>query len=212
MSGTLAQLFPDWLPIVLVGGRSLRFGRDKLLESLTIALGTPNFGQGEFLVDRPIAALRAVFGPRITLVGQCDAAVAARADAHLADPRDGCGPLGGIVTALRSIANTDHAGIFVLAGDLPLIDSATIRAILAAAKGLPYALAVLGHSGHLEPCIGLYRSAAMVPLAAHLESGRHALHDALDPALIHAVAVPPRLCLNINRLADLSRLKPLSPS
>ena len=49
-------------PVVLVGGQSSRFGRDKLIESV----------HGELLVSRPINALRAVFGNRVAIVGECD--------------------------------------------------------------------------------------------------------------------------------------------
>lgn len=207
MNDAPAQPFPNCTPIVLVGGRSVRFGRNKLLEPLPGG-GGGGEGASEFIVDRPIVALRAVFGPRVALVGRCDPAVASRADTLITDPLDDRGPLSGIVTALR----TARSDIFVLAGDLPLIEAAIVRAVMAASQSAPFALAVLAHSGHLEPCIGLYRFAALDALTTHLESGRRSLHNALDPAIVHSVPVPPRLCLNINHLHDLSALAPLPPT
>src|SRR5262245_5365872 len=79
-------------PVVLTGGRSTRFGSDKLRARLD--------DDGTLLIDRPIAALRAVFGPRVALVGDCDPAVAARADLIIRDLHPGRGPIGGILSAL----------------------------------------------------------------------------------------------------------------
>src|SRR5262245_59553696 len=78
-------------PIVLVGGKSTRFGRDKLREVV---------GDG-WLVDRPIAALREVFGARVAVVGECDDEVAQRGDRVITDRFPGVGPIGGIVSALE---------------------------------------------------------------------------------------------------------------
>ena len=50
-------------PIVLVGGSSRRFGRDKLREPVAGPDGSVGW-----LVDRPIAALRGVFG-RVVMGG-----------------------------------------------------------------------------------------------------------------------------------------------
>ncbi len=67
MTAKAARPSPQFLatiqPVVLVGGRSTRFGRDKLREPVGCAR--------EPLVQRPIRALRAVFGPRVMLVGEC---------------------------------------------------------------------------------------------------------------------------------------------
>ena len=66
MSDSLLDLIQ---PVVLVGGKSRRFGRDKLREPI-------GESRAEWLVDRPIRALREVFGARVAVVGECDADVA----------------------------------------------------------------------------------------------------------------------------------------
>ena len=145
-------------PVVLVGGRSRRFGRDKLQEPL---------GDG-WLVDRPITALREVFGRVVMVVGDCDPAVAARADGHLADRYPGTGPAGGILAALESLGGS----VLVLAGDLPRVTARTVRAVLDSAESNPRAVAAMARAAKPEPCVALYRAAAAGILQGCVESGR----------------------------------------
>lgn len=175
-------------PIVLVGGASRRFGRDKLREPV---------GEG-LLVDRPIGALRDVFGPRVATVGQCHPEVAALADLDIPDLYFACGPAGGILSAL----DLTRGDVFVLAGDLPRITPATIRAILAGAAGSPACWAALARTDRIEPCIGLYRRAAIPPLCAAVANG-HPLWEAIPPE--HRVDVPtdPREAMNANTIEEL---------
>lgn len=178
-------------PIVLVGGQSLRYGRDKLREPVGLS------GE-EWLVDRPIGALREVFGPRVALVGECDPAVAARGDLLLADQYPGAGPAGGILAALEQVTGD----VFVLAGDLPNISALTVRAILRTAAtsdgdAVP-PWTVLAQSGGVQPCIGLYRRAILPLLAERLRLGRRSLHDLVPAARQHLVAVDAREVLNVN--------------
>lgn len=148
-------------PIVLCGGLSSRFGSNKLLAPLPPA--KPASG-GAFplghavtvMVDRPIAALRAVFGSRVLLAGHCESAVLERADGVIHDPYPAIGPAGGILAALEACP----AGVFVLSGDLPWIDAATIMTLCNASDAAPDAAAVLAVGEMVEPCIGIYRARA----------------------------------------------------
>lgn len=176
-------------PVVLVGGKSLRFGRDKLLEPVP----------GGVLVDRPIAALRAVFGPRVLTVGECDPRVGARADGTIWDRYPGAGPIGGILSALEATG----IGVFVLGGDLPAMDDTGVGSILAAAAARPAAAAVLARGAKPEPCIGLYRPAAAARLRSHLRTGRASLFDAIPPDEAVHVSLPPSQLVNANEPRDL---------
>ncbi|MBK9189871.1 MAG: molybdenum cofactor guanylyltransferase [Phycisphaerales bacterium] len=180
-------------PVVLVGGRSRRFGRDKLREVI-------DDSERVWLVDRPIAALREVFGPRVHVVGECDAAIAARADASLHDPYQGVGPLGGILAALEST----RGGVFVLSGDLVSITPLVIRQVLdASLAAQPHVLAVLASSDRIEPCIGVYTPGARPYLAQSLAAGRRALIDAIPRECLLLVPVDPAVTRNVNRPGDL---------
>ena len=178
-------------PIVLVGGRSRRFGRDKLLEPV---------GQG-VLVDRPIGALRAVFGPRVLVVGECDPRVAARADGALWDRYPGAGPIGGILSALEATG----LAVFVLGGDLARMDADAVRLLLAEAARSPDAVAVVAESDRPEPCIGLYRPAAAGALSRAIVAGHNTLHIALESLPVHRVPLPAWVLTNVNTPADLPR-------
>lgn len=178
-------------PIVLAGGKSRRFGRDKLREPV---------GEG-WLIDRPIAALREVFGPRVAVVGVCDPEVAARADAVIEDRYPGVGPIGGIVSALEASARA----VFVLAGDLPAAAPVDVRAIRDAARGRPDAWAVLAGRGEPEPCFGIYRPPSLAPLRRALAEERHALREALPRDQVVLVDLPPASLTNANTPDDLRR-------
>ena len=177
-------------PIVLVGGRSQRFGRDKLRE--------PWGNAGRVLVQYPIDALRSVFGCRVKLVGACDPAIEQLADGVIPDLHPGVGPIGGIVSALAHWSGP----VFVLAGDMPSFSGSAIVAILLHAERHPNAKAVMAFSGRLNPCAGIYTQQARSVLEARIFSGRHALLTALDAGALHSVPVPAEAAINVNHPMD----------
>lgn len=181
-------------PIVLVGGRSRRFGRDKLREPVGVA-------RAEWLVDRPIRALRDVFGARVAVVGECDVEVAARADLRLADRYPGMGPAGGILSALEQ----SPGDVFVLAGDLPNISSDAVRAIIEGAQSIAAAEAwlVLAEANGVQPCIGFYRQAVRERLAERLRAGTARLYDLAPFERLLLVAIDPATARNVNTAGEL---------
>lgn len=184
-------------PVVLAGGRSRRFGSDKLLARVG---GGP---ADERLIDRPIGALRHVFGPRVVLAGVRDPAVLDRAWGAVLDRADGLGPLGGILAALEAFPK----GIFVLAGDLPEIEPDVVEALCRRMHvGRP--AAVLARTDRVEPCIGIYLPASRPWLAsaATAASGGRAmppLHAMIPARRRVEVAIDPSRARNINRPSDL---------
>ncbi len=175
--------------MVLVGGRSRRFGTDKLRHRLET---------GEWLVDRPIAAMRSVFGPRVFAVGNCAAEVAARADAHEPDAFPGAGPMGGVLSALRSA----DGPVCVAPGDVPRLSSGTIRALLAGAAEATTHLCVMAVTDRLEPCCAIYFEAARARLEELVSSGALRLRDAFDAGERLEVGVNAEELVNVNRPRD----------
>ncbi|MEY3230893.1 MAG: hypothetical protein RL689_982 [Planctomycetota bacterium] len=184
-------------PVVLAGGRSRRFGSNKLVAQV----GDPR--GDERLIDRPLRALSSVFGPRVVLAGH-SAGLLDRAWATLSDRTAGMGPLGGILTALDAFPK----GVFVLAGDLPDITPRTIESIcLRLHVGRP--AAVLARTDRVEPCIGVYLPAArpwLAAAAARWSKGlaMPPLHSVIPPRLRVEVAIAPGEARNVNRPEDLA--------
>jgi molybdopterin-guanine dinucleotide biosynthesis protein A len=184
-------------PVVLAGGRSRRFGSNKLVARV----GDPR--TDDHLVDRPIRTLRAVFGPRVVLAGHSPD-VLDRAWAMLPDRTAGMGPLGGILTALEAFPR----GVFVLAGDLPDITPRTIESIcLRLHVGRP--AAVLARTDRVEPCIGIYLPAARPWLAAAADRcakglAMPPLHVVIPPRLRVEVPITAAEARNVNRPEDLA--------
>lgn len=177
-------------PVVLVGGRSRRFGRDKLREPLA---------DGSWLVDRPITALRAVFGARVMLVGDCDPGVALRGDGMILDRYGGAGPIGGVLSAL----DDQLRPVFVLAGDLVSIDESTVRRITFTASQDESAWAVLAQTDRIEACIGVYRPPAAAALRLNMRRGECRLDSAAPPNKLHLVPIDRAAARNVNSRADL---------
>ncbi|MBL9141341.1 MAG: molybdenum cofactor guanylyltransferase [Phycisphaerae bacterium] len=188
-------------PIVLVGGKSRRFGRDKLVE--------PWGEAGRVLVDYPIAALRGVFGPRVVVVGQCNPAVVARADGTIEDAHPGIGPIGGIVSALVAW----EGPVFVLAGDMPAFGARDVERIVR--RWYPGHLgvhAVLAETADgLHPCAGLYAYEARIALQARIAAGEHRLTTALPHDAVIRVACEPASVANVNSLENASPGDDASP-
>lgn len=176
-------------PIVLVGGRSTRFGRDKLREPVS---------EG-WLVDRAIAALREATCERVTLVGACDPEIAARGDGALHDAHPGHGPAGGILTALEHFG----ADVLVLAGDLPCIRPENVRALIEAARTAPSALVVRARGDRPEPCVAIYRAPVASRLLERLRGGRRALIDVVDASELFEVSFRESDLANANTERDL---------
>lgn len=183
------QILDQIQPVVLVGGRSTRFGRDKLIEHID---GSP-------LVSAPINALRAVFGPRVAIVGQCDPQIASLADQVIDDPYPGLGPVGGICAALEHT----RSDIFVCAGDLISIDDTTIRTIINDSTQHTHTHAYLAANTRLHPTLGIYRSICTEPFKAAIESNLLKLGMVLDHATVRSVPVTDQAVRNINHLDDL---------
>lgn len=187
-----AERLPETLtPIVLVGGRSRRFGRDKLVEPV----------DGEPMAARPIATLRAVFGGRVVAVGACDEGVAGLADGHVVERSAwaGRGPMGGIAEGLARFG-----AVFVLAGDMPWTTAAAVRRVAETAGTNPHAWAVLGSErGEVQPCMGVYRGGMLAVLEERLAAGEFGLTRAIPAERLARVEVDGRTLTNINEPGDL---------
>ncbi|MFN7019778.1 MAG: NTP transferase domain-containing protein [Phycisphaerales bacterium] len=177
-----------------MGGKSRRFGRDKLREPLG--------NSGMVLVQRPIEVLRAIFGRRVCLVGECDPSIVPLADGVIPDEHPGVGPIGGIASALTFWGGP----VFVLAGDMPGFETVDGWNILSVALEHPDCLAVLGATDRVHPCAGYYATAALPVLSDCLARGKYRLTTAVPECAMRSVAVAADSMINVNVPGAISEL------
>jgi molybdopterin-guanine dinucleotide biosynthesis protein A len=149
--------------VVLAGGRSSRFGRDKLAEPI----------DGRPLLDHAIVAVLAVASDVVVVV-------APDADRPVPDGvrvvRDAIafeGPLAGLATGLAALA-ADVEGVIVVAGDMPTLSPDVLRLLLGVLDGSPAIEATVLDDGGPMP-MAVRRAAALVAARDLLAAGERRL-------------------------------------
>jgi molybdopterin-guanine dinucleotide biosynthesis protein A len=161
--------------IVLAGGRSARFGRDKLREPI----------DGRPLLDHAIDAVRLVCDEVVVVVGVGDVPPIDAEVRLVHDVRPFEGPLAAVALGL---ASTDADRCLVVGGDMPSLVPAVLRRLVAALDDGSADVAVLDAGGHHRPLpMAVRRSAAATAATALIERDEHrlrALRDALPIAVV----------------------------
>lgn len=189
--------------LVLAGGRSRRFGRDKAAVEVN---GQSLLARTVALVTPFVEVLRVSVRPE-----QRDDAVRA-AYPLLTDELPDAGPAAGLLAA-REFA--PDAAWLVTACDLPVLDGETLASLVAARDATHQATAYLSPvDGKLEPLCAIYEPAALARLAARASRGGSlSPRDLLESG--DTVRVPPRrpaALANVNEPGDLERLQNRGPS
>jgi molybdopterin-guanine dinucleotide biosynthesis protein A len=183
---------PPYTAVVLTGGRSTRFGRDK-----TAAIVGGGTVLQRVLDGCADATAVVVAGPRVGV----------SATARLTWVREqpvGGGPLAGLASALPHVATPT---VVVLAGDLPF-SGALVPALLSRlAMSTADAVVPVDATGRRQPLAAVYRTARLRDALAALEpvTGR-ALRDLLATLVVDEmsdVQLPPRTLLDIDTQAEL---------
>ncbi|PZR68113.1 MAG: hypothetical protein DLM63_05050 [Solirubrobacterales bacterium] len=179
--------------VILAGGRGRRLGGDKA--SVVVA--------GRSMLEWSLASLRAVLE---------DVAVVAKGGSHLpplpvdvalwVEPATTSHPLEGIAHALRV---ADGRAVLVCAVDLPLVDAATVAALLTARGGSVAVIATTtggAAPAAPQPLLGIYEPGALSALAAAPPDSAvtEIVLGRLFPRLI---AVAPEVLINVNRPEDI---------
>ena len=160
--------------IVLAGGRSSRFGRDKLAEPL----------DGRPLLHHAIDAVRPIAGEVLVVVSP-DGAPALPRDVILVRDRSAFeGPLAGLLAGLDA---TDADVVLVTGGDMPALVPEVIEALLTALEARGCEASVLAHGGRPRPLpMVLRREAALDAVVRLLDNDERRL-GALTEDLVTAV-------------------------
>jgi molybdopterin-guanine dinucleotide biosynthesis protein A len=174
--------------VVLAGGRGRRLGGDKAIVEL----------EGRALVRYPLEALHEVCD-EVAVVAKRDTILpplAGMADLWI-EPDQPRHPLVGVAHALRLAVGRP---ILVVAVDLPLMDAATLRALIATDPGGAAAV-VPRVEGRLQPLAALYTPAALDGLAEFDVEARAS--DVVTALGIREVeGLDPTAFFNVNRPED----------
>jgi len=177
----------DLAAAVMTGGASRRMGFDKT--SLRIN-GRRLLGRlGELLADR---------AGRVTFVGAepdwTDMPACFVGRWHVDLPA-GCGPMGGVVTALRHAASgRSPCGVCVLACDMPALGGPLLDHLLSARdRAAPATALVSPDSDRWEPLAAIYEPRALPALEKAIDADRLSLTEWLSEAGARSVRIPPPL-------------------
>jgi molybdopterin-guanine dinucleotide biosynthesis protein A len=140
---------------VLAGGKSLRYGRNKALETL----------QGKSLVEHAVESLRTFCEPLFLVANDLTPYLHIRATLVQDVLRDQ-GPLGGIYTALIF---SPHDWVFTKATDMPFLAPGLARLMLASREGCEAVIPLL--NDRPEPLLALYSRRCLPAVATALERG-----------------------------------------
>jgi molybdopterin-guanine dinucleotide biosynthesis protein A len=163
--------------IVLAGGKSSRFGRDKLAEPL---LGRP-------LLHHAVAAVQAVATDVIVVVAP-EATIDPPAGARVVhDARAFEGPLAGLAAGLAALDPAVDR-LVVVAGDMPSLEP-TVLTRLIEALGPSNEVALLELDGRALPLPMALRPAAAMAVAGRLlASGERRLRALAEALAAHVIA------------------------
>jgi len=142
----------DVTGVVLAGGRSSRFGRDKALLEL----------DGETLLARAVRILRDLTG-EVLVLGPPERAAQAPGARVIPDERPGDGPLPALATALRAMHGERMVAV---ATDMPLLNAALLTYLLDRSFG--YDVSVPRVSGRTQQLHAVYARTCLPAIEAQL--------------------------------------------
>ena len=182
--------------IVLIGGKSTRFGKDKVVASLG----------NKLLIEHVIEVIEPIFN-EIILIGH------KREDLNtftiVEDLRPGCGPLGGIYTAL-SAARTPQS--FVFAADMPNLNERFISHMISCADDHDVIIPVW--SKGREPLHAIYHKRILPVVKTLLDANMFKIYNLLNQVdtltisedTIRQFGRPEAMFANINTLHDVEKM------
>ena len=173
---------------VLAGGASTRMGRDKALLPY----------RGTTLVEHVARAVREAAG-HAAVIGDPDRYAVLGYPAY-PDKLPGCGPLGGIYTAL-SVSQT--AWNLVVACDMPGVSAPVLRALLArTAQARGNLIVAAGPDGQPEPLCAVYHRRCLPVLARAIRDKRFKMRDLVLELEAEAADVDRTTVANVNTPAE----------
>jgi len=169
--------------IILAGGSSSRMGHDKSMLPIS----------GKPMIKRIHEQLRPFFAQ--ILISSNDVALHGfLGSTVVADDVAGRGPMMGIVSALRASANALN---FVIACDMPEVDTALMRSLLRKARNRDVVVPRVGTDLY-EPLFAVYNKSAFPAMEECLRSGNNKIIDSFSHLGVQYVDLPGKQIRNIN--------------
>ncbi len=189
----------DITGIILAGGKSLRYGRDKAFEPFD---GVP-------LIKRVINAMEEVFEEVIIIANEPDKYSCLKHEVY-EDVVKGIGPIAGILTGIMHIKN--EAGFFV-ACDMPFLIPAFIRHIANIRNGFDIVIQRVGKN--IEPLHAVYTKDCLPFIKRSIWQRRFSIRSFFPQVSVRYVEedeirrYDPELSflVNINKPEDIRRIR-----
>ena len=192
--------------IVLAGGRGVRLGRDKALETIG----------NQSLLQRAVSSLRPFDSEVIIVTTQEQSLLQSVHHPRLrvvADIYPGKGALGGLYTGLVTSGSLYN---IVVACDMPFLSYGLLHYMIKLSSGFDAVVPRLG--GDVEPLHAVYSKECLVSIQSLLKKGRLSIAELFSMIRVRYIGVeeidkfdPKHLSFfNINTEADLSRARELA--
>jgi len=186
--------------IVLAGGKNLRLGRNKTLETIC----------GKTLIERVIERLRLITSRILVVTSQEQPVFAFTGEIEvLADIYPGKGPIGGIYTGL--LASPSLYSV-VVACDMPFLNTELLSYMIELSPGFDAVVPRL-EEGMLEPLCAVYSRSCLGVMKAELEHNHLQIRQSLSRLRVRYIEraelqeIDPQFLsfFNINRQSDIDK-------
>jgi len=178
----------DFTVAILIGGDSTRMGADKATYEV----------DGVSMAQRVADAASAAGASEILFIGGTQARAKKFPGTWKKDLYPGEGPLGGVITALKSSSNDS---VVVLSCDMPFVTDSVISSLV---RALPDAQATVGRTDRLNwLCAAWSKDECLKTLESVWKRNERAVHRAAVLLDVAEVPVPAVAVRNINSPADL---------
>lgn len=188
--------------VVLAGGRSTRLGQDK------VRLRLP--GDGRDMLARTVDLLAACTGGVAVSCRRSSDAGENGGLRVIPDEVEGLGPLGGVWSALRALREP----VLALSCDLPFMDGATLRRLVAARNARPSGTVMTtfqqAETGYIEALVAVYEPESLPFFEEARTRGLRQLNRVIPEAAqvrIPYTRAEARPFFNINFPADLEQAR-----
>ncbi|MFY1066499.1 molybdenum cofactor guanylyltransferase [Enterococcus sp. AD013-P3] len=181
--------------VVLCGGKSHRMGFNKALLQM----------DGQFVLAKTAQLLKKIFPEVVLMTDRAERFFEKPAFNELTiweDDYPGCGPLGGITSALEKIT-TPYA--FVMACDMPELSFAAVNEL--AQTGQTPQVLLYQRKGRLEPLFGFYHRSCLPVFKGQLEQGDGRIREQFAQLQVTTVPTDKFTFTNVNTPEELIHWK-----